>query len=433
VTTPAKDKRKKKVGKDDAPAKVTTKSDSEGELEVPDEVKEGKDEVKKGADKIEEKPEPKVELDADSDSEIEAEDDIDKKFEFDFIPGAETLTVITHLDADGVLSIAAINKMISAPQKSDAEAEKIERMRVFFTSPPKIFSALAKSVPDLNKVEGEDFKIGQLYICDLSLHRDTLLGSSLYDKVKWFDHHEVNPEEQYDSDIDNVELLLDPTGNSTTSIICDYFKLDKELGEIADEIDINEVKSDNAKRIRDIISAMRHKYTGSKLKKMLYDFSLEISNDINVINQESFNPMIEEYNTWLKEFKSFVSENIQDYEINGHKIGIIESESAAPVYSILEDLKTHTKGPFDVLAVMIHNYYRLGRDKNNKYKNKRYTKVEFRTHTKQELIELAKILGGGGHKYASGATIHDGLDKDDLIKTIESYFTTPPEEPKKDE
>ena len=82
---------------------------------------------------------------------------------------------------------------------------------------------------------------------------------------------------------------------------------------------------------------------------------------------------------------------------------------------------------------MIHNYYRLGKDKNNKFKNKRYTKVEFRTHTNQELIELAKLFGGGGHKYASGATIHDGLEKDDLIKTIQSYFTTPQEEIKKDE
>ena len=424
MSTSPKDEVDKKVV-DDAPATEITDSDSEVELEVLDEVEEDNDLIK-------EKLEPEVGPEAEPDSIPELEDEIDKKFDFDFIPGAETLTVITHLDADGVLSIAAINKMISAPQKSDADAEKIERVRVFFTSPPKIFSALAKSVPDLNKVEGEDFTIGQLYICDISLHRDTLLGSSLYDKVKWFDHHEVNPEEQYDSDIDNVELLLDPSGKSTTSIICDFFKLDKELGEIADEIDTNEVKSDNAKRIRDIISAMRHKYTGSKLKNILYDFSLGIAKDINVINQEIYNPMIEKYNQWLNEFKSFVNENIQDYEINGHKIGIIESESAAPVYSILDDLKTHSKGPFDVLAVMIHNYYRLGKDKNNKYKNKRYTKVEFRTHTNQELIELAKLFGGGGHKYASGATIHDGLEKDDLIKTIETYFTSPPEEPKKD-
>ena len=75
--------------------------------------------------------------------------------------------------------------------------------------------------------------------------------------------------------------------------------------------------------------------------------------------------------------------------------------------------------------MLIHKFYRLGKDKNNKFKNKRYTKVEFRTHTDKEIIELAKLLDGGGHKYASGATIHDGLEKEELLKTIETYFTPP--------
>ena len=87
--------------------------------------------------------------------------------------------------------------------------------------------------------------------------------------------------------------------------------------------------------------------------------------------------------------------------------------------------EVHSDAPFDVIAVLIHKYFRIGKDRNNKYKNKRFTKVEFRTHTDRDILELAKLFGGGGHKLASGATIMDGLDVEELIKSIGSYYNTP--------
>ena len=365
--------------------------------------------------------------------EIDIEDSEGKKIEYDFFPTRDTLTIITHQDVDGLLCVAAANKMINDSQNKKGDSDKINKVRVFFSSPTKIFSTLAKSIPDLNKIDDNDFTIGQLYICDLSLHRDTLLGSTIYDKTKWFDHHEVNPEEQYDSDIENVELVIDPTAKSTTSIMCEYFKIDGDLGALADEIDTNDIQSPAAKRLRELFGAIQLKNSGLKLKKTLYELAQELAKDINVINDKSYDQMIEEYNKWLEDFDKITTEKLQTVEINGHKIGILEIENAAPVYSIYNNLKTHPEAPYDVIAVMIHKYYRLGRDKNNKFKSKKYTKVEFRTHTDEEIIELAKILGGGGHKFASGTTIHDGLDKDDLLKTMESYFGMPPEQPEKNE
>lgn len=346
-----------------------------------------------------------------------------KKIDFDFFPTKDTLTIITHLDVDGLLCVAAINKMINSEDKKVDDAKELSKIRVFFSSPPKIFSTLAKSIPDLNKIDDEDFTIGQLYICDLALHRDTLLGSTIYDRIKWFDHHEVNPSEQYDSEIDNLELILDPTANSATSIICDYFKIDSDFSKLADEIDTNDVKSKPAVRLRDIVGALRLNHSGSKLKRMLFELAQELSNDMKVIEDKKYDSMIEEYKKWLDDYKKNVTENLQFHEINDLKIGILETENSVPIYSIKDNLKDHPNAPFDIIAVMIHNYYRLGKDKNNKYKSKRYTKVEFRTQTDKEIIELAKLLNGGGHRYASGATIHDGLEKDELLKTIESYYT----------
>ena len=73
--------------------------------------------------------------------------------------------------------------------------------------------------------------------------------------------------------------------------------------------------------------------------------------------------------------------------------------------------------------MMIHKYFRIGKDRNNKFKNKKYTKLEFRTQTDQDLLNLAKLFGGGGHKFASGATVMEGLDVKDLIKAIETFYT----------
>jgi hypothetical protein len=364
----------------------------------------------------------------------------------DFLPTKDTITVITHLDVDGVLCVAAINKMLNskgkveegikekeaAEEKEAPEGEEsIEatedgdeiqnrRLRVFFTSPTKVFNTLAKSIPDLNKIQDDDFQIGELYVCDLPVHRDTLLGASIYDQIKWFDHHEIEPSEQYNGELENSELLIDSLTNSATSIICNYFKLDDELSTIADEVDTNEVKSDNAKRIREIVGALRLKFSGSKLKKLLYEFAYELANNVDIINDENYNPIIEDYNKWLDDFRKMANDKIQIQVINDKKVGLLETENAAPVYAIYDSLKSHPEAPFDILAVMIHKYFRIGKDRNNKYKNKRFTKLEFRTHTDLNILELAKSFGGGGHKFACAATVLDGLEINDLIKSIES-------------
>lgn len=372
-----------------------------------------------------------IELGETGEDELDIESGEAKRMDFDFVPTKDTLTIITNLDVDGLLCAASIKKLINNPQDSvkESEIKDIKNVRMFFSSPPKIFSTLSKSVPDLNKIDDSDFAIGQLYICDLSLHRDTLLGSTIYDSIKWFDHHEINPAEQYDSEIDNLELVIDPTANSSTAVICEYFKIDCEFSSIADEVDAIDVKTDAAKRLHDLIGAIKLKNSGSKLQKALNELAQQIAEDFNVINDEIHNPLIEEYTKWVEEFDKILDTNLQSNEITGHKIGILEVENAAPVFSIYNKLKKHPDGPFDVIAVMIHKYYRLGKDKNNKFKNKKYTKIEFRTHTGKEIIELAKQLGGGGHKFASGTTIHDGFDKEELIKTLESYFNTPQESP----
>ena len=423
---------KKEKPEDKAEAEPEDKTEAE-----PEDKTEGK--PKKITEKepetdLETELEDKLDVTPEEQDDVEEEKAVDELLESisieytDFFPTKDSITVIAHLDVDGILCVSAINQMIMSIKEpttdSETEGDLGNKLRVFFTSPLKIFSTLAKSIPDINKIDEDDFSIGKLFLCDLSLNRDTLLGSSIYDSVKWFDHHEVDPDEQYDSDIENIELVLDPTGESATSIVCDYFKLDNELSSIANEIDTNEIKSDKAKRLREIVGAMKLKYSGSKLKKILYDFAYKMAMDIDVINNEIYNPLIEEYNKWVENLKKYATENIKTHSIKERKIGILEIENTAPIYAINDFLKDHEEAPFDILAVLINQYDRIGKDKNNKFKNKKFTKLELRTHTDIETHELAKMMGGGGHKYASGATILQGLKNDELLKTIETYFTT---------
>jgi oligoribonuclease NrnB/cAMP/cGMP phosphodiesterase (DHH superfamily) len=435
------DKESEKPEEPEEPAPEEVKPDkaddeSKDDTEPESGAKDDKDELP--ADKLEQEPEttgdakesvepPSPEgtvADAEftEDETTDLEDTEEKKINYDFFPTRDTITIIANSSVDGLLSVSAIMKQIGPVEDTTSE-EDSKKVRVFFTPQQKTFSSLAKSIPDLNKLEGDDFTIGQLYICDLPLHRSTLLGSTIYDKVKWFDHHEVDPSEQYDSDIENIEIIIDPSAESTTSIVCQNLKIQGDFPKIAEEINSNKIESPLALRLHQLVGAYHHRYSGVRLKIEMYELAQLISQELETINQETNDPLIEEYNKWLDEFNKFIDENFQFKDINGHKVGILASENTAPVYSIYENLKTHPEAPFDVIAVLINKYYRLGKDKNNKFKSKRYTKLELRTHTDTDIIDIAKLMGGGGHKYASGSIIHDGLEKENLIKTLESYFT----------
>jgi nanoRNase/pAp phosphatase (c-di-AMP/oligoRNAs hydrolase) len=50
------------------------------------------------------------------------------------------------------------------------------------------------------------------------------------------------------------------------------------------------------------------------------------------------------------------------------------------------------------------------------------TKIELRTQTQQDVYEIAKFFGGGGHKQAAGATINEFLTSDKLLETLRNFL-----------
>jgi oligoribonuclease NrnB/cAMP/cGMP phosphodiesterase (DHH superfamily) len=406
------------------PEKVPEPKPEEEPETIPEEKPETKSEDKPEP-KPEEKPETKPEEKLESEPEKEPEPELDKEPEdkpefepepaevFDITDGSKKVTIIAHNDCDGVLSAATVLKAIK--QKGGEEP----KIRAFFTTPSKIFSTLAESIPQIPPGKSP-FSIGDLYICDLDVHRDTLLGSTIYDNIIWVDHHiketfvdELQPE------LPSVTLIIDQDADSAADLVAKYFEITSGFETMANNIDINDAKNPEEERLRDLVSALNMKYSKSpnELSKHLFQLANICSEDIFNINDEKYNAILEEYQEWLSKMNESLTKNLKIHEVNNKNVAVFETQEPAPVWALFNSLKDHEKGPFDLFAVLLH---RPGGKKDRSSIGNPLTKIEFRTQTDLNVYDIAKSFGGGGHKSASGAVVTDGIKSNEFIKRIES-------------
>ncbi|MCD6371908.1 MAG: hypothetical protein J7L39_04320 [Candidatus Aenigmarchaeota archaeon] len=304
-------------------------------------------------------------------------------------------TIITHADSDGIISAAIFLK-----------ATKLRKFKVLFTSTPKVKDTICRSIIGNNELR-------KINIFDISPTELLLTLSSVYQKVLWIDHHKMH---EIPFIPKNVELVVNDSKPSAAQVVADYFKIKNELVDIANEIDTNQVKSDEARFLRDYIGAIKWKFRGkfvqSKLKNALIVLVREGIGKLG--NDESTARLIEEYRKWCEESVKDTEKKLLVEEVNGHRVAIIETTSILPIFLVCEKLKMHEKAPFDIIALINHRVFR----------NKIISKIELRTHTGFKLYNLAKKFGGGGHEKACGATIEDLFTASDLLRTLESFLTS---------
>lgn len=292
-------------------------------------------------------------------------------------------TVITHMDADGVLSLATLMKRLG---HSD--------LRSYFTSPASLLNIILKSILD------RENSLGMLYIFDLAGDRESVIAASIYRKVKWIDHHEwesPSPE--------NIEFYVDSSADSACRLVSGYFSV-HGFEEIADEIDTNDVKTDESNRIRNIISYLRDKNRGKILSKALFEFAKDLAeNGLGILYGDRYEIMMNEYREKLKEFEDLISGGLKIYNLDKISVATIESQRSFPVYHACNMLEHHTNAPFDVILAVF------------KFKNS--TKIELRTQTGFDVHRVAKAFGGGGHRVASGAKVDCCVDKEDVLRIID--------------
>ncbi|MEM2614188.1 MAG: DHHA1 domain-containing protein [Nitrososphaerota archaeon] len=291
--------------------------------------------------------------------------------------------IITHNDADGIISAASV--FLKHPEK----------FSLYFATPNLLKTVFCKCI---SKHEMEE----KLFVLDLSPNKEALRLASFFDDVTWIDHH------IWDVSVSSpIKGINDVNSPSTARICANYFQLSQnKIFDWADEIDRNDVKSVEGEYLRDLVDGIKFVY-GKGFHLKFKHLATLLSKDPESIMNEENDKIVEKFREWLKEVENRVEREIKIFNSNDKKIGLYTTNKAIPTRIVLKKVK-ELGISLDVLAVL---YYHI------KGKNI-FTKVELRTLNNFDVYEIAKRLGGGGHKYASGATVEGFLKIDDFMKFL---------------
>jgi len=297
------------------------------------------------------------------------------------------ITVMTHIDSDGVISFALFLKKMNGI-----------KVRGYFTTPVQLRDTICYS--SLRKKE-----LGELYIFDVAGENRAIYAAAMYDRVTWIDHHNWEPE----TTLEHVNIVIDRNAKSAAHVVAEYFGITSPLVALADEIDTNSIKSEDAERIRTTIGAIRFRFSGAELSKMLYRLSYDLmSEDLSVLDR--YEELVKDYRQFLTELKKRVREEVKYYRVNNLKVAVFESTGSLPVYVLTGEIDDDT----DLIAVMIYRTDNARRAS---------TKLEFRTNTDLNVLKIARFYGGGGHVKASGATVGDIVTVPELLKAVELLYS----------
>ena len=299
------------------------------------------------------------------------------------------ITVMTHTDSDGVISLSLFLKKIQGIQ-----------VRAYFTSPVQLRDTICRSVQRKKS-------LGELYIFDLAGENKAIFAAAIYDKVLWIDHHQWEPEEVPS----HVDVVIDSRAKSAAHVVADYFNIRSPLVELGDQIDTNDVRDELAERIRETVGAIRHRYSGidlnKKLEKLAYELATE---DFSVL--DSYNELVSDYREWINKLRDDAVKRTRIYRVKDLKVAVYEATEPIPVYLISNELPDDV----DIFAVIIYMPPKERR-------RVPVTKLEFRTRTSKNVLKLAEFYGGGGHPLASGASVTDIITVPELLKAIELLYT----------
>jgi len=287
--------------------------------------------------------------------------------------------VLSHNDPDGLISVALVLR-------------KFPDLEIEFTVPSQLLSKLASYV---NKVNNREF----LVITDLAGNQDALYLSAIWKKVLWLDHHEWPSIEEIPKRVEMYTRIAP----SAAEVVAEYLNIDdKDLIRVANELDTNQVSSKEAIDLRFLLAEWRRNFDLdvyhlklAKLARELAEKGLEVLGNYST-EIERFE---KEYKKQLTNYLSKL-ENIEIKEIEGRKVLFVPING---VPFIAGDAVSQKYQDIDIIV-----YYR---------KKKHGYKYEIRTQTDFPVLYICRALGGGGHRYACGATSE--LSPDQLIPLIE--------------
>lgn len=289
---------------------------------------------------------------------------------------------ITHTDSDGVITAYLINKYVERSK------------RIMFSNPSRIKDTILRSLI-------EEWEIKRLYVLDISGNERALRVASIYNYVVWIDHHEWIPENKYK----NIEITIE-NEPSAARVVSKKYGIEDPIVDFADHLDQNSPQNDLEVDFRDLISSIRNSYQRERdhiLEKIVFDM---MDNDLKTIidlNKKN----IENFRIEMEKLKSRIRENIKNIKVNDKNVYIVETDKNIPVYKIQEIVPKD----WDLIVVI---YKRIRGS---------YTswKIEFRSR-ELDILPVAKLFGGGGHKKAAGASIIYNFEIDQLLRAISIFY-----------
>jgi len=298
----------------------------------------------------------------------------------------EIPTIVAHGDADGLLSTAILLKNLD------------KEPRIFFSSPLHLRDTICKSL--LKR------KADEAYILDLFPTRESVAASSIYSRAIWLDHHVGDLGEKPS----NVEFIKDTQAKSAAQVVGDFLGVEDELIPLANQIEVNQTQSIEAEQLRGLVGYHKKYNQGLNFALEMRDLALSLAREglDRVLSSNKNLQAIGKYELYLKKLEKNIEEKIKVYQLNGKKIALYRTRELNPVYFITEKLKEHSQAPFDYIVVAA------------KREGDVATKLEFRTHSGENVLNVARCFNGGGHKVASGATVKEQVSNEDIVRAVKS-------------
>jgi len=298
--------------------------------------------------------------------------------------------VIAHWDSDGIGCVSTFFKKMG-----------YESTKVFFTSATKLKVSLCKFIASIEDLDS-------VFIFDISPNQKTIILSSVFNNAFWIDHHKLAENLSVPN---NVKIFVKEGYESATKVVSEYFSIDNGLVKIINEIDTNDVKSEEAKFLRDLVSSIKLKARGNVLqinKKFLF-----ISKFLSIYEVSELMKREEEKNL-VNYYRDYISQNIEkviktkkEFNVNGKRIIVLEPTISFPVYEIFNFLSERES--FDMLAVLMRRI--------DLSKNLISTKIELRGIS-VNVFNIAKKFNGGGHEKAAGASVNKFITAENFIEEI---------------
>ena len=295
---------------------------------------------------------------------------------------AKKIVIVFHHDPDGLTSGALVLRALGLGNAENVVFVSHDPNEPF----PEIFS-------------------DEVYVVDIAVTPKTWgsLQNLHASKILWIDHHSPFQHLETLKLPKNVQVVIDQSSPSAVLLVQKVFNLNDEasmklvdLGTKADTWNITPLVKD----WMDLDSAYSFKKRDkAPLIKLLAQGKLEIEGELKEI--------LEEYRKDKEVAKKELSKNIVVKNIHGHLVAIGFYSKILSGSESADHILKETNSEIQIVIREGTGWMSFRRRKDSNI----------------NLIELAKIFGGGGHEYASGADLGRLVNSENFKEIAEEIFS----------